>query len=263
MKISIQKTNKILGLGINEKELAKLLKKMGYDYKNGTALIAPWRIAVLSAMDIIEDVAIAYGYENLPAVAPTVISYGCEKKSAEITKKIAELLIGLGFQEVATPTLTSEEVLFKKMGKNEETDSAIKVSNPVSELYTALRPELLSSILSFLSKNITSAYPQKIFEVGTTVNKNAQDKTKLCVSICHKDATVTEIKQILDYLARNLSFNYALKTAEKKEYIQGRAASILKNGKEIGHFGEIAPQIIRNFGIEFPVSAMEMEIDDF
>jgi len=62
MKISLENANKLLGLNLNENDLTKLLPKMGYGYKNRTVTIPAWRTDILHEVDIIEDIAIAYGY---------------------------------------------------------------------------------------------------------------------------------------------------------------------------------------------------------
>ena len=65
MKISLENINKLLGLELKEKDLEKLLPKMGYDYKNKKVLIPAWRTDILHEVDIAEDTAIAYGYNKL------------------------------------------------------------------------------------------------------------------------------------------------------------------------------------------------------
>ncbi len=220
--------------------------------------IPVYRQDILDTRDIIEDIAISFGYNNLRNAPPNIISTGAETIKSTLSRKIAELIIGLGYQEIATQTLTSKEVLFKKMNKQE---NGIEIANPISELYTNMRPELLSSMLSFLSKNKTSRYPQDIFEIGNIIDKNGNDRLKLCIASCSAESNFTIIKQILDYLSANLNFSQALEASKHSEYIGGRQADIMINGKSSGNLGEISPVILNNFGIEFPVSALEIELE--
>ena len=99
IKISLENTNKLLGLNLKEKDLEKLLPKMGYDYKKGKVSVPAWRTDILHEVDIIEDIAIAYGYENLAPEIPKVATIGEESKESKTVSKISEILIGLGLLE--------------------------------------------------------------------------------------------------------------------------------------------------------------------
>src|SRR3989344_4089552 len=96
MKINLENTNRLLGLQLKEKDLDNLLPKMGYDYKKGEVMVPPWRLDVLHEVDIIEDIAIAYGYDNIIPEIPKVSTVGAESNKSKISRKIAEILTGLG-----------------------------------------------------------------------------------------------------------------------------------------------------------------------
>ena len=87
MKISIENTNKLLGLDLNEKQIKNLLEKMGYNYKNKEVFIPAWRTDMLHEVDLIEDVAIAYGYENFVPEIPKISTIGEEDRKEIIKKK--------------------------------------------------------------------------------------------------------------------------------------------------------------------------------
>ncbi|MEI6731810.1 MAG: phenylalanine--tRNA ligase subunit beta, partial [archaeon] len=95
MKINIDNVNKTLGLQLKESDLDKLLPKMGYDCKSGKVSIPAWRTDILHECDLIEDVAIAYGYEKLVPEIPKVATVGEESKQSKLRSKISEILAGL------------------------------------------------------------------------------------------------------------------------------------------------------------------------
>ncbi len=99
--ISLENTNKLLGLNLNEKQLKQLIEKMGYDYNKGSVKIPAWRIDILHEVDLIEDVAIAYGYENFIPEIPDISTIGQENPKEIIKRKIAEILSGLKMLEVS------------------------------------------------------------------------------------------------------------------------------------------------------------------
>ena len=101
MKISLESINKLLGLDLKERDLEKLLPKMGYDYKNKVVTIPAWRTDILHEVDIAEDIAIAYGYDKLIPEISKLATLGQESKESKLKSKVAEALIGLGLIEIS------------------------------------------------------------------------------------------------------------------------------------------------------------------
>ncbi len=261
MKISVENANKLIGFNIKEKDLRKLLPKMGYDYKNKSVLVPVWRTDVLHEFDIIEDAAIAYGYDKLIPELPNVATAGEESKESKIKSKIAEVLAGLGLLETSSFHLIKEDEA--KKFKFEK----INLEASKSE-YKLLRPNLLIPALRILSENKDNEYPQKIFEIGKVFAKDNKDKTDTGIEesehliITSTPGNFTEIKQILDYLAKMINFKYELKEAIKQGLIEGRAGSIAINNKEIGYIGEIHPDTLRNWGLKMPASVIEISLEE-
>ncbi|MEK6819818.1 MAG: phenylalanine--tRNA ligase subunit beta, partial [Nanoarchaeota archaeon] len=115
MKISIENTNKLLGLNLNEKQIKGFLERMGYNYEKGKVKIPRWRVDILHGVDLIEDIAIAYGYENFIPEIPKISTIGTEDGKEIIKRKISEILSSLGFLEVSNYHLTNKEMQFSKM----------------------------------------------------------------------------------------------------------------------------------------------------
>src|SRR3989338_8726592 len=159
MKISLENTNRLLGLNLKEKDLEKLFSKMGIEYKNKTALIPTWRADILHEVDLMEDKAIAYGYDKLEPTMPNVSTVGEESKESKIKRKISDILTGLGMLEVSSYHLIKESELQQK-------NNSIMVENSKTE-YKILRPNLLIPVLRILRENKDQEYPQNIFEIGT------------------------------------------------------------------------------------------------
>ena len=111
-------------------------------------------------------------------------------------------------------------------------------------------------------------YPQKIFGVGTVFKKNEKFETgveendRLSVLICRDKTDFTEIKQIMDYLFRCLDIKYDIEDTEHSSFIPGRVARIIAKNKKIAYIGEIHPAVIENWGLEFPVTAFELNLTE-
>ncbi len=259
-KISANNANKLLGLSLTENQISQLLGKMGHNYKNGTAEIASWRTDVLHEVDLIEDIAIAYGYNNLTPEIPNISTSGEESKESIIKRKVSEILIGLEMLELSTYHLIKQEEY-----ENYGLKDTLELLDSKNE-YKYLRPNLLIPIMRILSENKDVEYPQKLFELGRVFNKNAQkengiqEEDNLILSI--SPANATEIKKHLDYLFKMLNLEYSIKEITKTNLIEGRTCAILINNKQIGYFGEIHPNTLRKQGIQMPTAIAEISLSE-
>lgn len=266
MKISVDNTNKLLGLNLSEKEIKSLLEKMGHNYDKGVAEISAWRTDVLHEVDLIEDIAIAYGYENFKSEIPSISTIGEEDPKETLKRKIAEILSGLGMLEISNYHLTTLKDQFPNMGINErDARGFVRIEESKTE-YNILRKDLTHYLLKILSENVDVEYPQKIFETGRVFELNDKkiiETEKLAGAIT--PGNFTELKQILEYLRRMMDINLSVKETEKfpEEFVGGRVAEILLDDKKIGFIGEIHPRILRNWKIKMPVALFEIDLDCF
>ena len=263
MKIDIAYINKLLGLSLKESEIKKLLERMGYGCKDKKALIPSYRADILHQVDLAEDIAIAYGYENFEALIPNVATIAEEDGFEKFKNKISVLLAGLGLIETSTYHLANKEVQCRKM--NVETP-LIELANSISSDYDVLRAWVLPSLMEVLSNNKHHEYPQKIFTMGTIFKKSSGEETgisekqRLAVAIASEKADYTEIRQMLDYLFRSIGVNYEVSEAEHASFIDGRVAKVSIGGNKVAYMGEINPIVLSRWGIEVPVAALELNL---
>jgi phenylalanyl-tRNA synthetase beta chain len=257
IKVSLDSVNKLLGLDLKEKDLEKLLLRMGYDYKKGFAFVPAWRTDVLHEVDIIEDIAIAYGYENLIPEIPEVATIGQISNESKVNGKIAEIIAGLGFLE------TSSLHLVKKEEYKE--DDRIEVLDSKTD-YKILRPSLLIPALRIFAENKDNEYPQKIFEMGKVFSHDKNSETGVRedyhLLIASSPGSFTELKQAFDYLIRMLRLDYKLKESTHKGMIEGRTGDITLEGKSIGYIGEVHPETLREWNIKMPLSVIEIRLNE-
>ena len=263
-KISLENTNKLLGLKLNEKQLKQLIEKMGHDYNKGVVKTPSWRTDILHEVDLIEDVAIAYGYENFVPEIPEISTIGQENPKETIKRKISEILAGLNMLEISNYHLTNKKDQFKKMGIPEKQEKEFIELEESKTDYTILRKDLTHYILKILSENVDSEYPQSIFEIGKVFNLNQEkiiEIEKLAIAIA--PGNFTQTKQILEYLFKMMNVKVELKETENtpNHFIDGRCADIIIGEKVIGHMGEIHPKILRNWKIKMPVALFEISLE--
>ncbi|MFH0831590.1 MAG: phenylalanine--tRNA ligase subunit beta [archaeon] len=265
-RLDVQYCNRILGTAFNEKEICKLLEKARFSAKQSgkfiEVLYLPYRQDIMDERDLIEDVAIAYGYQNLKPDEAKISTIGKAQGLSYAKNRITEMLIGLNMQEAATFSLSSKDTLFRKMNLPET--EVVEVSNPVSVTYSCLRNSVMPGILDFLSQNIKKEMPQKIFEIGECYSATEQKTmNKLCIAITHKDANFTEIKQILDYIAKTMNIECSINEASNSSFLEGRTGIIRAGKNVIGILGEVSPKVLSEFGIEMPVALLEIDLDVF
>jgi len=259
MKIDINNVNKLIGLELKEKDLEKLLPRMGYDYSKGKVSVPAYRTDILHEVDIIEDIAIAYGYENFIPEIPKVATIGEENKENLVNSKISDILAGLGFLEISTLHLIKQNEIQK------DDKDKIEVLDSKTE-YKILRPNLMIPALRIFSENKDNEYPQNIFEIGKVFKVSKSSETGIeeltNLFIASSPGKFTEIKQTLDYLFKMLNKKFEIKEISNKNLIEGRTGAILVNNKEIGFIGEVHPETLSNWGIKMPVALIEISLED-
>ncbi|MCY3410053.1 MAG: phenylalanine--tRNA ligase subunit beta [Candidatus Heimdallarchaeota archaeon] len=261
--------NRYLGTNLSAKKMIELLKIRRNNAKmKGKKILVelpPWRRDVLHWVDVSEDIAMAYGYNNFTISKAKVVTAGAIAASTEDENLMRQLFTGMGLIEILNYTLTDRLTISDQVMRDEEwiEDQVIELSNPVSSSFNFIRPDLLPGALRFISRNTHNEYPQRIFETGEVVvkqNNAVITKTKASVVLAGYDETFETILSILDTLTRLRGIEYTLESVEHNYYLSGRSANIMFNGEIAGHLGEVHPQIINNLGVEVPISAMELDL---
>jgi len=266
IQLSIGQVSEIMGFTLSPSRIISLLRRARYDARqlktNTLAVTIPcYRLDILHTNDVIEDIAIAYGLNQITPRWPSDLTIGGLSSLEEYSDRVRGLMVGFGFQEVLTFMMTNQERVFSRMNKPET--RLVEVSNPKVITLRCLRPELTPSLLEFLSNNTHVQYPQSLFEVGDCTVWNAQqpvDVRKLCFVSAHAHTNFTEMKSILETLMPNLGFNFDLRPTSNPSFLEGRAATILIQQSDVGTIGEIHPRVIENWKLENPVTATELDL---
>ena len=269
MNLNVQYTNRLLGLQLTGNHIAELLLTAGFGVEDVNAktvrvLVPCYRIDVMHMVDLVEDVAIAYGYNNIEPLWRALPTTGSVKPEQRLIDVARELMVGLGFQEILSYTMTNLENLFTKM--NQERASLVEIANPKVVSLTCLRNWLLPSLMEFLSNNQSVEFPQKIFELGkiTLLDKTQETKTRdqewLAAAISNVNANFSEIKSALDAFFANFGVNWQIKATKNPSFIEGRVGEAIVNGENVGLLGEINPKVLTAWKLENPTAAFEINM---
>jgi len=265
MILNSELVNNILGLNLSTTIITSSLRKSRIEAtarKNRIICIIPrFRFDIFGPMDLVEEVALGYGIENLKATLPPSISVGQKNDVTKAIDSLSLIMIGLGYTEAVNSSLVSDQV--QNELTNRSNSEIIQVVESKSLEHTILRDAILPGLLENLSKNVHEQYPQKLFETGIIFSKGnpIQEDTHLAGISAHRDANFSEIKSILQSSLK-IGFNIEseTKTSSHPIFSEGKTANILVNDKIVGILGEIDSKVIGNFKIREGVNVVGFEI---
>ncbi len=267
-RLSARNANEFIGLALKPRGIAKIAGRMRYgvaDIRGDilTLLAPPYRSDLMHEVDLIEDIAIGYGYDRLEPTLPKVVTTGERTPIERLSERARRVLTGLGFMEVMTYTLTNPRTNFELMRARGE---AAEIANPVSEEYTLIRNSLLPCLLSVLRANRRNPLPQRVFEVGDIVvldegaETGARNVRRAAAAVIGEGAGFTHIKAVAEALLRELGIAHEVRPIEHSSFLEGRTAEFVSDGKSLGIVGEIHPEVILGFELEHPVATFEFDL---
>jgi phenylalanyl-tRNA synthetase beta chain len=271
MEVNPDDIKRYLDLDISKDDIIKLLKQRRLDVarkkgrKNLLVKYPIYRQDLLHWVDIAEETAIAYDYMKFEPTDLKFTTVGRLSPRTMSERYVREILSSCALQEILTFTLTAPEKLSTSMGHDvTELASCVEIANPVSSSYSILRHRLLPGMLDFLSQNTHNEYAQNLFEVGeivTRTDKTIQTISKAAVTLADaEESSFERCHSILETLITRLGIKYELKPIESSEFIKGRTAQILINGKDVGIIGEVSPEILERWELFIPVAAFEIDL---
>lgn len=257
--------NSMLGLNLSSSQIASTLKKCRLEAipkgKNIVCTIPRYRFDIFGAMDLVEEIALGYGIENLtPNLSPSQ-TLGQKNNEFEILNSVSYTMVGLGYMEAINSSLTSKQILYDLT--NRDSSNIMSVMDSKSQEHTILRDFILAGLINNLSNNIHEPYPQKLFETGTVFSKGNPVNEEIhlaCVS-AHNDANFSEIKSIMQStLKTGFNIECKTKTSSHPTFAKGSTAEIIVDGKPFGIIGEIDSKVKENFKIRVPVVGFEIKL---
>lgn len=270
IEVDLSLINRVIGIDLNQPAAVTYLKRARYDVtpindQTVNVTVPCYRVDIMHPIDVIEDIVIMYGYNNIIPQWPRQVTFG-ELSNFELTcDLVREIMVGLGFQEILSFSMTTSQNLFTRM--NLQRTPVVEIANPLNERFTCLRSWLLPSLMEFLASNTHVSYPQNIFEVGDCVQLNNVGKTdilevrKLACLSTHSKASFSEIKAVLDALLINFAIEYNLDVSTHGSFIDGRIGRITSKDTTIGFIGELHPKTLDAWGLENPSIAFEIDLN--
>ncbi len=257
MTVDLARARELLGLDLTPENAVELLRRMRHDaHADGQTIrvrTPAYRMDLLHEVDLAEDLAIAWGYDRYPRGLPHRQTIGAPLAKSLFSDSLRQLLMGYGYQEVMSLTMANAEEPLT-------TPERAVVSNPVTSDLTTLRSSLLPGLLNLFKLNKHRELPQRIFEIADVV-LDAGNVRHVAAAAIHHRASFTEAKSLVLSLLRDAGREGTIEPVEDPNFIPGRAASVVSEGRESGRLGEIHPRILEAYTLVQPVMAFELDVE--
>ncbi|CAK9234557.1 unnamed protein product [Sphagnum troendelagicum] len=289
LEVDVSSINGLIGVSLQAQEMAELLNRMQLSatVKSDAklkVLVPPTRSDILHACDVAEDVAIAYGYNNIVRTVPTSYTQGKQQPLNHFSDLVRAEIAMAGFTEVVTWILGSHHENFAMVNREDNGKTAVIVGNPRTSEFEVVRSSLLPGILKTVGHNKDSPRPIKLFEVSDIVRLDTEEDVgaanhrHLAALYCNLNSGFEVIHGLVDRLmeivgvpvvefdenTQSYSDNgYYITPSQEPEFFTGRQANIMFKGSRIGTFGIVHPEVMQRFDITDPCSAVEMIIEPF
>lgn len=295
LKLKINLTGKevkrVLDVNLTSKEIANILEPLNFKCKEVSnectevTIPSDRQIDVTREIDLVEEVARIYGYNNFPAVPPKATI--AANKSINISGEIKKFFISSGFSETYLSSLIGEKILsYKDFSFDDE--KAIKMLNPLSREHFVLRQSLIPGLCEVLKLNQSYQNTNiRLFEVGkkflintdkASSEKEANVIETLCVSgICSgidkswygqtiknpREYLFFFLKGILENLPTTIlksNFDFKFKKASEKFLHPNYSLEILLEGEKIGILGSLHPKLEKELNSPTPIIVFEISL---
>lgn len=269
---SLKYANKLIGINVDKKQVVKLLNKVQYGVKkvDGDKVfveIPAYRSDIWHDADIADDLARAYGYNNIELTFPNISTIGETLNYSDFKERISQSMVQFGFLELYTYMLSSSQIQFNKMNLDSSDFKYVKLIDSEDQGLNMIRIMALPENLEALHVNRKNKYPQKIFENAWTIQKDnicdtgAKNEAHLVVNIADPKSNYTQIKEVLDGVFRLNEIEFELVESSRTFLIEGRGADVKVCGEIVGFIGELHPKVLINFGLIVPVSSFEINLE--
>ena len=282
--VDVEYINRCIGIKLSGQEMIGYLKRMFVESEvisSGEQLrvfVPPHRSDIFHACDIMEDVAIAYGFNRIPQSIPKSSTIASAFPLNKLTDLLRREVALVGFSEVLTLTLCSHKENFEYLKRSDPGNEAVVLSNPKTIEYEVVHTSLVPEMLKTIASNKKMPLPIKVFQIADVVLQDpstdvgARNERRLAAVICDLNSGFEVIHGLLDRVMQmvgikmstdSMGNGYSIKPSSIPMYFPGRQAEVIYQGKVIGSFGIVHPEVLEKFDVPNVASLLELNIEPF
>lgn len=292
--LRIKRVQKILGQLLEKDEMTtrnrivSILRKLGFvvkdDQPDKLEIFPPsFRGDVEREIDLIEEIARIYGYDYIqPSLFQTTLAQEVKDFRLKVIDQIREILIGCGLNEIITYSLIAPEDLDKiRIPESHRLRKVIKIKNPLTRDFSVLRNSLISNLLEVVKWNINrQAEIVRIFEVGKIYLPLSEESPSLPLEKLIIAGALTkleggdlwsksyapdiyEVKGLIETILHSLKIDcWDTLSVDHPSLHPLKSGKIIKGEKEIGVFGEVHPEVTKNYRLPEKVYFFEIDCEN-
>ncbi len=271
----------VLGIDLKPNQIVSVLARLGLDAKPHSEGI--WKVSIPSfrpdltrPIDLVEEIARIYGYENIPETLPAQVPLRVgESPRLKLERQLRQLLSGSGLSETVTFSLIGEEGL----DPEKDLKQAVQIVNPLHHGLHWMRPTLVTSLLSVIQKNVNAgASSIPLFEIANTylmpdIHKHPVEERVCAVALYGAKAAQTwldaarpvtfyDLKGLIEGVLRSTGCAEACVARSAKTYLTPESAEEIRIWQTpVAFLGEVAPEVRKLWGLKEPVYYGEILLD--
>ena len=255
------KLHTLMGVDVPVEEMVKILNDLHIQtHAEGDTIVAVspiYRTDISTPADLAEEVLRMYGYDKLPSVlmeGKTMSGAIGEKHAFQYG--LRELLTGAGYSEAMTYSFVSPKVYDAvKLSSDDPRRSCAKILNPLGEDYSVMRTTLVPSMLQVLATNYSRKLEScRMFEMAPVfkphqvpITELPDEISSLCLGAYGPEVDFFTIKGIMELIFRQYRIAVTLERSDEPFLHPGRSARVLLDGEPIGDFGQVHPDVCKNY----------------
>jgi phenylalanyl-tRNA synthetase beta chain len=284
IRLTTTEVKRVLGVEFSVDEMTQTLTALGFECQpnpSTSSIVAKapyWRSDINIPVDVIEEVARIRGYDKIPT---TLLAQPIPKQNpAPITglkRKVRNILLGYGFQEIVSYSLISLDVLTKLTEQARKPEPLpVHIANPMSSEQEYLRPTLRANLLTALAGN--KAFLDdglQLFEAGKVyLPKEAslpEEPDMLCGIITGRrnqrwwqgDSELVDFfdaRGVVEGLLNQLGVIVSFETSADDSLHPVHQAALMIKGKQVGLVGELHPTVAGHFELPTNVYLFELNL---
>ncbi len=277
--------NGLLGRNFSEKELSTAINRMGGIYSGMSLapensptvpkrmadaaageqmldfLMPRWRFDILHPVDLVEEIAIGHGYEDLGQDIAKAPLTAIPRSDNHIRRRIRQSLQGLGLIQIQSLTLSNDRDQFELM-RWQHSGEVTRITNPITIDHTLLRQYILPGLFRLLASNRHHELPQGVYELGTVV-RDHKNCDRVGFLMAERGGGFAAVRGRIQAMMRDLGASeYKIEPLPKGEgpWLEGRSAKVIVGDVWVGCFGEIDPYVSNEFELKVPINGAEFDI---
>lgn len=259
----VERINQMIGSELTAQEMIEILKKLEIEVidSDGLKAIPPYyRLDLLKEIDLVEEIARLYGYDQIKMTLPKTSTWGARTNAQLIEEKAKTELLSSGVDEILTYSFVSRKDLDRiNLPENSLLRNQVELINPLGEEFSVMRASLVPNVLEVLSRNYNRKnLKAKVFEMGSVflpkelpVKQLPVEKKVLTIGLYGEHEDFFTLKGIVENILTGVGVEdyYFEKETHAPTYHTGRCANVIWGDHILGTMGEIHPLVQEEYSL--------------